>query len=140
MRIFCGHGLLKMDLLNLKNSFMENEEIKKEEVKYISIDDVKRLDVRVGKIVSVEIVEGADKLYKFMVEVGEETPRQILSAIREYFPEGESLVGRSLLFVVNLEPRKLRGFESQGMLLAVGDERPIFLVPDEEVSPGSKMR
>lgn len=119
---------------------MENEEIKKEEVKYISIDDVKKLDVRVGKIVSVEVVEGADKLYKFMVDVGEESPRQILSAIREYFPEGGSLVGRSLLFVVNLEPRKLRGFESQGMLLAVGDERPIFLVPDEEVSPGSKMR
>lgn len=133
---------------------MQNEEIKnnepvvkapdevvvKEEVKYITIDDVKKLDVRVGKIVSVEVVEGADKLYKFMVDVGEENPRQILSAIREYFPEGESLVGRSLLFVVNLEPRKLRGFESQGMLLAVGDERPIFLVPDEEVSPGSKMR
>ncbi len=139
---------------------MQNEEIKKEEVqaeplvqeeiKYISIDDVKKLDVRVGKIVSVEIVEGADKLYKFMVDVGlkpsadgsaeEKDIRQILSAIREYFPEGESLVGRSLLFVVNLEPRKLRGFESQGMLLAVGDDRPIFLVPDEEVLPGSKMR
>lgn len=129
---------------------MKNEEIKNSanvddsgvanKNEYITIDDIKKLDVRVGKIVSVEVVDGADKLYKFMVDVGEESPRQILSAIREYFPEGETLVGRSLLFVVNLEPRKLRGFESQGMLLAVGDERPIFLVPDGDVPPGSRMR
>jgi methionine--tRNA ligase beta chain len=121
------------------------EEIKNEEKKEtgkISYEDFKKVEMKVGKIISGEIVEGADKLYKFMVDLGEEHPRQILSAIREYYPSVEDLVGKKLVFVSNLEPRKIRGFESQGMVVAVDglNNEPIFLVPESDVNPGSKAR
>lgn len=108
----------------------------------ISYDDFKKVEMKVGKIMEGEVVEGADKLYKFIVDVGEEKPRQILSAIREYFPDIEDLVGKKLVFVTNLEPRMIRGFESQGMVVAVDgfDDAPVFLVPEEDVAPGSKAR
>ncbi|MCA9353812.1 methionine--tRNA ligase subunit beta [Candidatus Nomurabacteria bacterium] len=124
---------------------MENEEKNK-----ISIDDFKKIEIKVGEILSAEAVEDADKLYKFMVDLGlkpsadgsteEKDIRQILSAIREYFPSPEELVGKKLLFVTNLEPRKIRGLESNGMLFAVGDEKPVFVVPEVDVPNGSKAR
>ena len=122
------------------------EEIKKEEVKpvsnQISYADFKKVEMKVGKVVSGEIVEGADKLYKFMVDLGEENPRQILSAIREYYPNIEEIIGKKLIFVSNLEPRTIRGFESQGMVVAVDglEGQPVFLVPEADVNPGSKAR
>ena len=122
------------------------EEIKKEEPaplnNKISYADFKKVEMKVGKIISGEIVEGADKLYKFMVDLGEENPRQILSAIREYYPDIETLIGKKLVFVSNLEPRTIRGFESNGMVLAVDglENQPIFLVPESDVNPGSKAR
>jgi methionine--tRNA ligase beta chain len=122
------------------------EEIKNEVVKpetnQISYADFKKVEMKVGKIVSGEIVEGADKLYKFMVDLGEENPRQILSAIREYYPNVEELVGKKLVFVSNLEPRTIRGLESQGMVVAVDglEDQPVFLVPETDVNPGSKAR
>jgi len=121
---------------------MENTEIKKEETKMISYEDFKKVEMKVGKIVSVEVVEGADKLYKFMVDLGEESPRQILSAIREYYSEPEFFVNKKLVFVSNLEPRVIRGLESQGMVVAVDgfENQPIFLVPEEDVPNGSKAR
>ncbi len=108
----------------------------------ISYADFKKVEMKVGKIISGEIVEGADKLYKFMVDLGEENPRQILSAIREYYPDIETLIGKKLVFVSNLEPRTIRGFESNGMVLAVDglENQPVFLVPETDVNPGSKAR
>lgn len=108
----------------------------------ISYEDFKKVEMKVGKILSAEVVEGADKLYKFMVDVGEESPRQILSAIREYYTEPEFFINKKLVFVTNLAPRTIRGFESQGMVLAVDglESEPIFLVPESEVSPGSSVR
>ena len=108
----------------------------------ISYEDFKKVELRVGKILSGEIVEGADKLYKFQVDIGEEKPRQILSGIREYFPNVEDLIGKKLVFVTNLEPRTIRGFESQGMVVAVDglNDEPVFLIPDGETNPGSKAR
>ncbi len=106
----------------------------------ITIDDFKKIDARVGKIVSAVAVPDSDKLIRFLVDVGEESPRQILSAIREYYPNVEELVGKSLLFCVNLAPRTIRGLESEGMLMAVGNERPIFLVPDSDTPAGSRIR
>lgn len=98
--------------------------------------------MKVGKIISGEVVEGADKLYKFMVDLGEAEPRQILSAIREYYPDIETLIGKKLVFVSNLEPRTIRGFESNGMVLAVDglENQPVFLVPESDVNPGSSAR
>ena len=66
--------------------------------------------------------------------------RQILSGIREYYPNYEQLVGKQVLYVVNLEPRTIRGHVSHGMLMAVGDDKPIFLIPEEPVEPGSMVR
>lgn len=117
-------------------------EAPKEEKKNISYDVFKSVEMKVGKIISGEIVEGADKLYKFIVDLGEEKPRQILSAIREYYPDINVLIGKKLVFVSNLEPRTIRGFESQGMVVAVDglDGQPVFLVPETDVNPGSKAR
>ncbi len=108
----------------------------------ISYEEFKKVEMRVGKILSVEIVEDADKLYKFMVDVGEDNPRQILSAIREYYPEPEIFVNKKLVFVTNLEPRVIRGYESQGMVIAVDglEDKPVFLVPESDVPAGSKAR
>ncbi len=129
-----------------------NEEVKEEKSasaegfgatsKNISYDDFKKVEMKVGKILSGDIVEGADKLYRFDVDLGEEKPRQILSAIREYYPDISTLIGKKLVFVSNLEPRMIRGLESQGMVVAVDglDNQPVFLVPESDVNPGSKAR
>ncbi len=106
----------------------------------ITIDDFKKLDMRVGKVISATAVPDSDKLIHFVLDFGEESHRTILSAIREYYTEPEKLVGMTMLFVINLEPRTIRGLESQGMLMAVGEDKPIFLIPSESVTPGSKVR
>lgn len=106
----------------------------------ISIDDIKKLDMRLGRVLVAEAVPDSDKLIRFELDFGEEQPRQILSAIREWYTEPEALVGKMMLFVINLEPRMIRGLESQGMLLAVGEDKPVFLIPEEVVAPGSKVR
>ncbi len=110
--------------------------------------------MRIGTIRHVEEIEDADKLLKFLIEFTEELKtqdftlpdgtvvpvRQILSGIREYYPDYMTLVGKQVLYIVNLEPRTIRGFESHGMLLAVGDDCPIFLVPEQPVPAGSPVR
>ncbi len=89
----------------------------------ISIDDFKKLDIRIGEILSVEKVEDTDKLLKLSVSFGEETPRQIVSGIALFFPDIQTLVGKKCAFAYNLEPRTIRGLESQGMILAVNGEK-----------------
>lgn len=105
----------------------------------ISIDEFSKIEVSVGTVRSAERVPETDKLLRLMVDFGEEGgPRQIISGIQAYVPEPESLVGRQLAFVTNLEPRTIRGLESNGMLFAVGsDETFAFLTPDREVPPGT---
>jgi methionyl-tRNA synthetase len=88
----------------------------------ISIDQFKNVEIKIGKILSVEIVPDADKLLKLSVDMGEEEPRQILSGIRMYFEEPQILVGKKVPFVANLAPRTIRGLESNGMILAVNDK------------------
>ncbi len=113
---------------------------------YISYDEFKKMDIRVGTVRAVEPVPETDKLLKCIIdfgetnEAGESAYRTIVSGIREYVPEYETLVGRQLLYIVNLEPRTIKGIESQGMLLAVGEGAPTFIVPAEPVAPGSKIR
>lgn len=115
------------------------EEIKKEE--YITIDDFQKVKAKIGTVVTAEAVPDSDKLIRFELDFGEETPRQILSAIRGWYPEPEKLIGKQLLFVVNLAPRKMRGLESNGMLMAVDgpDGTPVFLVPETPVTPGTSV-
>lgn len=106
----------------------------------INIDDFKKVEIRIGKVKSVEKVEGADKLLKFIFDIGGEE-RQILSGIAEYYSDTDSLIGKEMPILVNLEPRIIRGHESAGMVLvAIVEDRPILLHPAEEVPSGSLVR
>lgn len=106
----------------------------------INFDEFKKVEMRIGKVVSCEKVEDADKLLKLEVDFGKEIgKRQILSGIAESY-NPEELIGKKLPFVVNLEPRILRGLESQGMILAVdGLEKTVLLEPNGEVKEGSEV-
>ncbi len=149
----------------------------------INYDDFAKLEIKIGTILSVEVVEGADKLLKLMVDVGETrelseeassaggatqdllndssseakendqkeyssgtegrvaVPRQIVSGIREFFEDPQSLVGKQCPFLVNLEPRIIRGFESQGMILAASTDAGFALLhPDKELTPGARVK
>jgi len=104
----------------------------------ITIDDLSKVEVRAGTVKSAERVPDTDKLLRLMVDVGEPEPRQIISGIAAYVEDLESLVGRQLMFVTNLEPRIIKGLESNGMLFATGARETFaFLVPDREVPPGT---
>ena len=105
----------------------------------ITIDEFSKIEVKIGTVQSAERVPETDKLLRLVVNFGEETgPRQIISGIAAYVADPASLVGRQLAFVTNLEPRTLRGLESNGMLFAVGSgESFAFLTPDREVPPGT---
>ena len=105
----------------------------------ITIDDLQKVEIKVGRIVSVEEVEGSEKLYKLGVDFGEENLRQVLSGIRKFF-EKDFLIGKQFSFITNLEPRKMMGLESQAMILATGDESLAILSPIIEDKNGSKMR
>jgi len=105
----------------------------------ISIDDFSKIEVKVGTVRLAERVPETEKLFRLLVDFGEEGgSRQIISGIAAYVAEPESLVGRQLAFVTNLEPRTIRGLESNGMLFAVGSgESFAFLTPDRDVPPGT---
>ncbi len=131
----------------------------------ISFEDFKKCEFKIGTVVSAERVEGSEKLLKLMIDFGviktfdvsplpqegdvEPLPqpvieqrdiRQILSGIGQYYSP-EALVGKQVPVIVNLEPRKIMGQESNGMVLAVVvDEKPILMHPDKEVPPGSMIR
>jgi len=105
----------------------------------IDIGDFAKIDLRVAEIKSAEKVEGADKLLKLQIDIGGEA-RQIVAGIAKHY-EPETLVGRKIVVVANLKPAKLRGIESQGMLLAASSgESVVFLTPEKEIPSGSKVK
>lgn len=107
----------------------------------ISYDDFAKLEIRIGTVLSVEVVEGADKLLRLAVDLGEETPRQIISGIRLYLEDPQSIVGKQFPFLANLEPRTIRGFESQGMILAGNaGETFAFLEPSAALPAGTLIK
>jgi methionyl-tRNA synthetase len=105
----------------------------------ITIDDFSKIEVKVGTVESAERVPETDKLLRLVVDFAEETgPRQIVSGINMYVNEPEDLIGRQLAFVTNLEPRTIKGLESNGMLFAVGNgDTFAFLTPDRKIPPGT---
>lgn len=106
----------------------------------IKFDDFAKLELRVGTIKKVEDIDGADKLYKLTVEVGKDK-RTICAGIKEHYSK-EDLKGKQIVVIVNLEPRKMRGVESQGMLLAAvsEDHKTVALIsPEKKVDSGSKV-
>ncbi|MEN9552092.1 MAG: hypothetical protein RI935_469 [Candidatus Parcubacteria bacterium] len=124
----------------MMNTEEKNTETLEEKKNFITIDDFQKVEIRVGKVLSVDIVEGADKLYILKVDLGEEQPRQILSGIRE-FKSQEDLLGKQFPFVTNLAPRVLRGYESQGMIVAGNDENGLALFsPTQTLKNGTRLK
>jgi methionyl-tRNA synthetase len=108
----------------------------------ITYDDFSKVEIRVGKILSAEKIPDTDKLLKLSVDFAEGSPRQIVSGISLYFPDCTVLVGKKCMFVTNLEPRMIRGFESNGMLFAVSTEEGKFslLEPGADIPEGTKAK
>ena len=106
----------------------------------IDIDTFKKADIRIGEIRAAEKVENADKLLKLKVFFGGEEERQIISGIAAYFPDPETLVGRRVAFAYNLAPRTIRGYESQGMILAASSDDSFALLEAPAAAPGSRIK
>ena len=111
-----------------------------EEKPIIQYEDFSKLDLRIGKVVEVSDHPNADKLLVLKIDIGGEI-RQSIAGIKGYYSP-ESLMGKELVVVVNLAPRKMRGMESHGMLLAAtvgnGRQQDVVIVgPDKDVPPGS---
>ncbi len=115
----------------------------------MTIDEFQEADLRVGKVLAAERVEGSEKLLKLSVDIGEPRSdlrqgfggtRQILSGIAKWYAP-EDLIGREVVVIANLEPRMMMGLESQGMILAAHgeNEEPVVLMPLREVPPGAKI-
>ena len=105
----------------------------------IAIEDLQKCDIRIGKVLTAERIEGSEKLLKLSVDLGEASPRQILSGIAKAV-EPEALVGKLLPVVANLAPRMMMGLESQGMILCADDGGPVLLHPAKDVVAGSPVK
>ena len=105
----------------------------------INFDDFEKVEIRIGEIIEVEKIEKSDKLLKLKVDLGEKKTRQIISGIAKYYenPE-EELVGKQAMFVSNLTPRKIFGYESDGMIFAINDkEKFSILSPSVKIKNGT---
>jgi methionyl-tRNA synthetase len=110
-----------------------------EETQQITINDFMNVDLRVAKVLSAERVEGTDKLMKLQIDLGSEQ-RQLVAGIAQVY-EPDALVGKQIVVVANLKPARLRGVESQGMLLAADAAgRPIIATFEEQVPLGTRVR
>lgn len=111
-----------------------------ESVPEITFDQFIAVEIKIGTILAVAIVEDADKLLRLTVDLGESEPRQIVSGIREFFPDEQELVGRQCPFIANLAPRKIRGLVSQGMILAGNtDDTFALLHPSNGLPAGTRL-
>jgi methionyl-tRNA synthetase len=111
------------------------------EAEYISIDDFTKVDLRIAKIINAEHVEGAEKLLKLTLDIGEEKPRQVFAGIKSAY-DPVTLVGRLTVMVANLAPRKMKFGMSEGMVLAASDENggPFILSPDVGAQLGMRIK
>ena len=117
---------------------MEGKPEEKEK-EYVTIDDFKKMGLKIGKIVEVTDVEHADKLYKLTVDLGEEK-RTLIAGLKSIYTK-EELEGRNIVVITNLQPATIRGIKSEGMLLAADSGEVIsILSPDKDVAPGTEVR
>jgi len=104
----------------------------------VKFEVFKQLDIRIGKVLSAERIKRSEKLILLRVDVGGDE-RQIVAGLAPHYTP-EQLVGKSIMVVVNLEPKTIMGYVSQGMLLAaVEDDKPVLLVPEREVKAGARV-
>jgi tRNA-binding protein len=104
----------------------------------VGIEDFLKLDIRLAKVLSAERIEGSEKLIKLRVSLGDEERTLVAGIAKHYTPE--ALIGKSILILANLKPRKIMGIESQGMVLALSDgERLSLIVPDRDLKEGAKV-
>lgn len=104
----------------------------------VKFEEFQKLDLRIGKIVAAERVQRARKLLLLKVDLGGEVRTLVAGLAEHYSPE--QLVGKEVVVVANLEPRVIMGLRSEGMLLAaVADGRPVLIIPESEVPPGTKV-
>jgi methionyl-tRNA synthetase len=115
----------------------EAEKAARREPTTVSIEDFANLDIRIAKVISAELIKGSKKLYKLIVDLGDEK-RQVVSGIAEFYTPDE-LVGKDVVLIANLAPAKIFGVESRGMVLAAGDEASL-LIPLRPVEPGTRVR
>ena len=106
----------------------------------ISFNDFKKLDLRICKVLKAERIPGRKKLLKLTVKLGEDDVRTVIAGGAQYYPP-EYFVNKLFVIVANLEPKRIAGIESEGMLLAADHHgKPIWLTVKEEVPPGTKVR
>lgn len=148
-KTLCGQKVEKTALyqrldINKELEFLMTENTPKKEEKvishkpYIEFEDFEKLELKVGKIVEAEKVENADKLLKFLVDFGTEK-RTIVSGVAKHYTT-EQMLGKQIVAVLNLKPRKIKGIESQGMILysyANDDKEFCFITPEKEISNGA---
>jgi methionyl-tRNA synthetase len=107
----------------------------------ITYEDFAKLKIVIGTIAAVEIVPDSTKLLKLTVDIGEESPRQILSGIKKYFADPQTLVGMQTPFLINLETKVIAGLESQGMILAASSSEGFSLLTTAAtIAPGAEVR
>lgn len=131
----------QVEKLHATKAANEQEDYRAKPVKdNIVYDDFGKLDIRVGTVLECEKVPKADKLLRFLLDDGL-SKRTILSGIAAYYPHPDKLVGKQVCFIANLEPRKLRGILSEGMILSAenADGSLSLIEPSEEVKPGSQI-
>jgi len=105
----------------------------------VSYEDFAKLDIRIGMVIAAELIPDTDKLIKCTVAFGSLGMRTIISGIATW-KKPEEIVGRQFPYIVNLAPRTLRGIESQGMLLAAGDQSGVvMIIPERAIEPGTQL-
>ena len=107
----------------------------------INFEDFTKIDFRVGKVIKAENIEGAETLMRLSVDFGPLGERTILSGIKKWY-KPKDLKGRNYIFVYNLEPKKMMGEDSQGMIMAAedeGGENCVLVVPDDDIAPGTRV-
>lgn len=133
---------------NQQSQTPEKPKIKENKISY---DDFAKVEIKAGTILSAEKIPETDKLLKLSVDFGEteegkttlvSKPRQIVSGISMYFPDPKVLIGKTCMFVTNLEPRMIKGYESNGMLFAISTDDGKFslLEPNSTIPAGTKAR
>jgi methionine--tRNA ligase beta chain len=105
----------------------------------ITIQDFAQTEMKIARIISADDHPAADKLFVLRVDIGEESPRTLVAGLRGHYT-AEELEGRLIVVVANLEPAKLRGVQSNGMLLAASDgEQVVLISPEKDLAPGSSI-